>query len=408
MFDRFVLKLPFRFEVDGSPFAVPDAEYKTSIIDLKKLQKMVSLKLAGTIEDGEVFDLRHPYESIPSSWSGLVFKIFDSGQNNLAHVELKASPAKLLQGHNVYGSECPEVGIMSMLVVFFNAYPDFKPLLNVDNAEITSLDSTYSCVLKSNTYVLQVLDFLGSVTNGQTKARESYVSTVYWGKADSRHRRLKAYSKFQEVQHQIAELQRKNHNNKHAKTIRSLESVLAYSMNLLRFEATAMKRWLLDRGIPIGIKSFVEHARKFQAENGYPICRYIWQECFNPIFQALGGHTMKIHNDVELKEELITRFSTINKQGKLNKNQALAAFRTFRNIKAEGWIECQGSMSSSTFYRHVSMISACGLSKAYLQNCHKADSNVIPFIQYVQIDFEKQKPDNYNELCLQDVWALAS
>jgi II/X family phage/plasmid replication protein len=56
--------------------------------------------------EGQVYNTRHPWESIPSSYEGMAFKVFDHRFDPLDkfYIEIKASPAKLMQGHNVYGS----------------------------------------------------------------------------------------------------------------------------------------------------------------------------------------------------------------------------------------------------------------------------------------------------------------
>ncbi|NMU24571.1 replication protein, partial [Vibrio parahaemolyticus] len=59
-------------------------------------------------EDGNtsISSLRHPWESVPSSYTSIAMKVFQgSGFRPNACVELKCSPAKILQGHNVYGSD---------------------------------------------------------------------------------------------------------------------------------------------------------------------------------------------------------------------------------------------------------------------------------------------------------------
>ncbi|MFA0125918.1 phage/plasmid replication protein, II/X family, partial [Vibrio sp. 10N.261.48.A2] len=85
-------------------------EYQFSI-DMSDLSKR-GLLLEGSIdanEDGveEISNRRHPWSSIPSSYTGIAFKVFQaSGFRTEACVELKASPAKVMQGHNVFGSDC--------------------------------------------------------------------------------------------------------------------------------------------------------------------------------------------------------------------------------------------------------------------------------------------------------------
>lgn len=61
--------------------------------------------------DGQVFKTRHPWESIPSSYESMAFKIFDNRYDGLDkfYIEIQASPAKLMQGHNkaAVSAVCP-------------------------------------------------------------------------------------------------------------------------------------------------------------------------------------------------------------------------------------------------------------------------------------------------------------
>ena len=55
-------------------------------------------------------ELNTPWESLPSSYSGLALKIYDSNNMGPPRLEIKASPAKVMQGHNVFGSTDIETG----------------------------------------------------------------------------------------------------------------------------------------------------------------------------------------------------------------------------------------------------------------------------------------------------------
>ena len=74
---------------------------------------------------GAIYDTRHAWESIPSSYEGMAFKIFDFSfeDDETFFVELKASPAKLMQGHNVFGSSDIELCTWFMLDLFYKTYP---------------------------------------------------------------------------------------------------------------------------------------------------------------------------------------------------------------------------------------------------------------------------------------------
>ena len=97
-------------------------------------------------DDGTVQakDLYAPYESLPSSFTDMAFKFFDTGRNCLPYVELKASPAKLLQGHNVFGSDDIAQGAYEMLGLLVESYPKLCSVLDFTNIEVLHIDCTFS------------------------------------------------------------------------------------------------------------------------------------------------------------------------------------------------------------------------------------------------------------------------
>ncbi|MCH1224760.1 phage/plasmid replication protein, II/X family, partial [Pseudomonas aeruginosa] len=79
-------------------------------------------------EEGEGYDvegLPHAWESLPSSYTPMAFKVFHQslGMRLDPGVELKASPAKLLQGHNVFGPSSIRMGAEVMLKWLAGTYP---------------------------------------------------------------------------------------------------------------------------------------------------------------------------------------------------------------------------------------------------------------------------------------------
>ena len=70
----------------------------------------------------QVHDLYHPWESLPSSFTGIAFKLYQSsGFREQPCIELKASPAKISQGHNVFGSESLELGVRNIFQALHTA-----------------------------------------------------------------------------------------------------------------------------------------------------------------------------------------------------------------------------------------------------------------------------------------------
>lgn len=446
MYDFFAIKIPFNVnaEVNGRSLGAEFKDGELSVVDLSLLQLAIpSLRLVGSVScdtggNQHVDELKHPYDNLPSYYSGLAFKIFEHGQNNPAHIEIKGSPAKLLQGHNVYGSTDARTCIYSMLVSLLHAYPYLNKYLHLKYAEISFFDTTFSARLANEHELKQVLIYLESVSGGQAKVSRAFTaSSVYWGKSKSRLICRKAYGKLQElIERQIPELERKykialrsfelssaaystskardvsrryfDAVNKLEGAKRCLDNTLAqreFCTGLLRLEARIKKEYMKRHEIPNNVIKFIKYCEKYQADNGHSFAAHAWRMAFNPILKTLEGNKMNINKDDEIRESLLAHFTTYNKNGKPNINNALAAFRTFRNLKLDGWEETKETMSSTTFYRHISMLKNSGCSQADLQNV-KNETNIVPVVRLLNIDFSNQRPAHYSEPVLEDFAAL--
>nr|WP_264148831.1 phage/plasmid replication protein, II/X family [Mannheimia pernigra] len=101
--------------------------------------------------DLDVQELSHPYESIPSHFSSLAMKIFNGSDRMKTppYVELKASPAKLFQGHNVFGSTDLEICAFVMLSSFIKAMLELYEMVDIEQTSVDWIDVTYSAHIDS-------------------------------------------------------------------------------------------------------------------------------------------------------------------------------------------------------------------------------------------------------------------
>ena len=208
MLDKLHLFVPFRLEhiallgVDGRSEPV-------HYVDINGL----GVPLQGQVqqrEDGgyDAEHLRHAWESLSTGFTPLAFKVFHEslGKRLMPGVEIKASPAKLLQGHNVFGPTCIQKGSEVMLKWLAGSYPKLFAMLDVHNTQVYDFDCTYSARLPNERTSQQVIDALRGTSNGQTKNRgDSYQTTAYWGSKESRLKKLKAYLKYPEFLAQLEE-----------------------------------------------------------------------------------------------------------------------------------------------------------------------------------------------------------
>lgn len=452
MLDRIHMFIRFRREYVQ---AIGKVDSPTLVVDLESLG--VRMRSAGGVqkrEDGEGYDvegLSHAWESLPSSYTPMAFKVFHQslGKRLDPGVELKASPAKLLQGHNVFGPTSIRMGAEVMLKWLAGSYPDLWSKLDVLSIEVYALDCTFSARMPNQQTALQVIQFMRGVSNGQTRNRgDDYETTAYWGSKEGRLRKIKAYLKGPEFRRQLAEIlkaargatvnpePREDLDNAHvrawklhrrerhmpmsslsaARTLRVMQDprLLEFADLLLRLEATVMHRWLERRNLPTNLWDLCVYQEALRDQD-----RCFIQECWSAVtselFAAFEGMTMKRIDDDKVLAALIEKYTKEGKgkwtearvdastgtivpriyiPGKSSDSYARNLFRTYRSLKDYGWEETIASMSRASFYRHVSDLEAVGISKAMLQNLKDYDNtcNVVPILRFLEVDFKNQVP----------------
>lgn len=424
MLDRLHLFIPFANEhiallgADGRADPVHH-------VDIESLGIPLTAQITVDEQTGEKHTdhLRHPWESLGTGFTPMAMKVFHQsmGKRLMPGVELKASPAKLLQGHNVFGPTSIEAGALVMLKWLAGTYPKLYSMLRVDQTEVYDLDCTFSARLPDERTALQAIQAIRGVSNGQTKGRgDDYQTTAYFGAKDSRLRRLKVYLKHPEFLRQYEDAKRAGRGDISAlRTLRVLSDprLQQWSENLIRMEATVAKRWLNRRDIPNKLSDLIRH-QELMAENGVCFIQWCWEQVTKELFAAFEGISMRVIKDEKVLAALLEKFTkpakgkwtkgrveagitipSIYVEGKPSETVARNVFRTYRSIKDYGWQETMDSMSRRTFYDHVSKICECGLSKAALQKLKQSDqaNNVVPLLRFVAVDFSCQRPSWYVE-----------
>jgi len=414
MLDKIHLFVPFKAQAIATSTGKRGNELL--IVDLEALG--VPLRATSVLADGkggyQVEDISHAWESLSTGFTPLAFKVFHQslGKRIQPGVELKASPAKLLQGHNVFGPTSIRKGGEVMLKWLAGSYPKLWALLDWQAAEVYGIDCTYSARLPDERTALQLIQALRGVSNGQTRNRgDDYETTAYWGSKETRLRKLKAYLKGPEFRRQLDEAIKAarayggaNFVPSQAFAAHRLLAVLQnpalqeWAENLLRLEATVMHRWLERRNIPTNLWALCDYQERLE-EQGSCFIQWCWEQVTKELFAAFEGISMRVINDEKVLAALKARWTKFGKNGKANETVALNLFRTYRSIKDYGWQETMDSMSRATFYRHVDQICECGLSKAALQKLKMDDqkNNVVPILRFLQVDFSAQRPGWYVE-----------
>ncbi|MCZ4130389.1 phage/plasmid replication protein, II/X family [Stutzerimonas balearica] len=414
MLDKIHMFIPFKAQAIATSTGKRGNELL--IVDLEALG--VPLRATSVLADGkggyQVEDISHAWESLSTGFTPLAFKVFHQslGKRVQPGVELKASPAKLLQGHNVFGPTSIRKGGEVMLKWLAGSYPKLWALLDWQAAEVYGIDCTYSARLPDERTALQLIQALRGVSNGQTRNRgDDYETTAYWGSKETRLRKLKAYLKGPEFRRQLDDAIKAarayggaNFVPSQAFAAHRLLAVLQnpalqeWAQNLLRLEATVMHRWLERRNIPTNLWALCDYQERLE-EQGICFIQWCWEQVTKELFAAFEGISMRVINDEKVLAALKARWTKFGKNGKANETVALNLFRTYRSIKDYGWQETMDSMSRATFYRHVDQICECGLSKAALQKLKMDDqkNNVVPILRFLQVDFSAQRPGWYVE-----------
>lgn len=334
--------------------------------------------------------------TISSGISSLAIGFFPNGNGfyEWPHVCLKASPTKILQGHNVFGSENIRPGAIQMLANLKLAFPKIASHLNFQLAEIRYLDSTYSAFVDSKYKRDQIISLFEKLFPNKN-AISRYVGYLQANK-DSEYHRQKVYYKHQELEAD-AKKARKSGDKERYKILVDVE-LQAFAYGRMRFEGTTGHRALENLGIPTNLHSFLKFHDWFKKTHKQSLCQYLWHKCFDKVFDQLKGHTMKNVDDNEIKLKIDAKYTKIKDDGKICKRKANAIWRVYRQIKTEGYDQL-ASEDNATFFRNVKHLVDAGISRAFLKSLdpNKPNENVIAFVNIIDIDFSKQKPDWYQE-----------
>ncbi|EMC3439638.1 replication protein [Acinetobacter baumannii] len=346
-------------------------------------------------DDGQTIigELYHPYESLPSDYTDMAVKFYTNTMNTPPYVEIKASPLKLLQGHNVYGFESIELGSDHMLGMLLEAFPQLAPILDLPNTEVLHLDTTYLFRLPHQNMVQPTLDHMANLASGHRKAREvKYDNYITWGN-DSASVRPKAYGKFEEVKSQLNKIQKKADKGcmRSKSLVIAMNGALQFANAVLRLEARICKTYLTKNGYPSNLFQLI----KLQHEQPELLLR-LWHVAFDPILKTMEGEYMNFASDDELEALLKSKLVTYTKKGNPSYTKAYNAFDFYRSLRIDGYKKVKSRHLESRFYKRERELISCGISRSHLQNLHKnPNGKVIPFVRLFELKMADQLPPDY-------------
>lgn len=405
MIDMLALRIPFKDDYVDKRL---DGNSLFAMIDIRRIAELSGLMLSAyTVEfaiDGDltVSGLKHNYESLPTHYAGIACKVYEGGKNFYPCVEIKASPAKVLQGHNVFGPVDLELCSSELLCGLATSMPQLYELLDVPGTVVARIDATYSAKVSNDSIAKQVISFLKNVSNGQTKRTraQEFETTVMWNET-SRTRVLVAYLKYPELMGQLEKLRSTPSAKLTPSQLNSLRvmsdpELHEFACGLVRFEARLKPRFLTAFGFPSLLVDAINFQRNYKSESGCVVFD-LWQKAFGELFASFEGSDMNVYNDDKVFEELKKSYFSYTPKGNISYASAHRLFGFYRRLLNEGYDDVQNTMSKSTFYRQISQLVNIGLSKSQLQNLSSTRDNVVPLMRVINIDFLNQKPSWYSE-----------
>ena len=405
MIDMLVLRIPFKSNLVSE--RLDSTGNYVAHVDLSEVSRLSGLTLAAhTVEyaiDGDltVSGLKHSYESLPSHYSGIALKVFEGGKNFEPCVELKASPAKVLQGHNVFGPTDFGLCGVEFFGVLAASAPRLFDLLDIDNTVVSRIDVTFSARVANDHIAQQVISFLRNVSNGQTKKTraQEYETTVMWNEG-SRHRTLVAYLKYHEVQAQVKRLLKKKSSHltayeKNTLKVLSNPELQEFTFGLVRFEARLHTRFFEAFGLPRKFFDIVKFQSEYSTGSFNLVCD-LWKKSFKDLFDAFEGADMNVYDDSKVYDALVNNFQSVTRTGNVSLSKANRLFGFYRRLVNEGFDNVSQTMERTTFWRSLKDLTSVGLSKAQLMNL-SSESNVVPLVRFINIDFANQYPEWYQE-----------
>lgn len=343
-------------------------------------------------------DYFHPYDSIPTSYSGIGFKVFDLANNCYPYVILNCSIAKILQGHNVYGNLDMFTGICEMLGIFKENYPDLCNKLDWQKAWLSKFDVTLPALTTSRQSAIKIREYLrnvdwGRFRNHNFKANGRIeLNTLYFGSDESKVGGFKIYCKGVELDRHLHDLQ-KQAKKGDIKALHNLkpytDDVIAYADKSIRIEATVKKRMLEENNLPTNLWQFL--LLQIQDKDLY---KRLFKLKAGEFMQSLDGMRMPYDDDTKVFELLCKRLGNYDKNGNPLYTKAKNAYNFYRSLKRDGYQEIKFITPKSTFNRNIKLLTDAGFNKAYLQNLSPQNKET-PVLRLLNLDMDAPLPQSY-------------
>ncbi|MEV3814344.1 phage/plasmid replication protein, II/X family [Aeromonas allosaccharophila] len=367
--------------------------------------------------EGKLHDLYHPWESIPSSFTDITCKLHQAQLNrSWPCIAIKGSPAKLLQGHNVFGPDCASTGILELIAAFTRALPRVAEMLDFGSAHIRRVDCTYSIQLPDSETMANCLSAIGQLSHRHMRPSKEadYASTIYFNRRSQdqqdagRCHVLVVYAKDYEMEHQLKNLQaaaRKEKTSRYDSVIKAMQSpeLKEFAQHRLRLEGRGFTRWFEKKQIPRNVWQFLSFVSEFEKREGMSFCEWAWRDMFSDMMTALGDSKVQLTQDAKVQEKLRDSYGRCkqisNPDGsftdKWNYTRADRLMMFYRSLATDGWDKVKRLTASSSFYDSVKALMDVGVTKAQMQNLRA--KKTVKLLHLIKVDFNNQRPTNYVE-----------
>lgn len=347
-----------------------DERYCLFAHDLLDLDLKVSAYEVFRDENGKVQHqiLKHSFSTLPTSFTNIAFKFVHESVTH-PFVEFKASPAKILQGHNVYGSDFIENGFWQMLGHLKEAHPKLFDMLDVGSIEVIKLDLTYSARLKNDEQVIQVLDFMRNMSTQyirKSTKSSSFANTVYFGAECAKRFARKAYCKFVEFMHQLENYKKlAARNDKSAQRIVEVMSdpnLQKFASGLLRFETSIKAFALREHNIPTNVWQLI----RYQNQNPH-FLKDLFIKANSQLFEAFKGQTIKMTDHESIKKQIALKLPEIKSQNKISFLKADQVFNFYLFLEKNGHTAAKLKYEDN-YFRYIGDLICAGFLEDYLKN----------------------------------------
>lgn len=417
MYDFIEITVPFKTE-----FITPVCG--VGYVDYKKINHASGLKVSAgdaglSIDsDGNSRDLYIPWSNLPSSYTDIACKVHDAcpeANCNWGYFRFKASPAKVMQGHNVYGSDNLRLCVEYMMDVIRAASSGLFDALDWGHAEFARLDSTYSIQFSDKDILSQVIRAMRKVSHKYLRPSNKFINkatgddldaSVYWSASTSenkdagRAKELVFYTKDAETKHQLRTLKakkRRERTDRFDKVINALSTheLQDFTANRGRFEGRARKRFIQRAIGTCNVWAVIRHAESFEYNNGYPFCEYLFKQLFGDLFEAIQGDEIEVFDEYKVKKALYDMYQTTTRNGNISYAKADRLFKLYLSLCDRGYQYIKQITNKSTLSRNLKELCAIGLSKADLQQLELGEK--MKLSELITFDFDNQRPSDYVE-----------